>query len=669
MLKTKRGAAEAAGVAALLLILGLQLFMTVRQQSQTWDEADHIFAGYMSWKTADFGLNPEHPPLVKLIAALPLLPMPLTVPALQDRFFKENAFLSGKDFLYRNDADAILLRARSAAAVFSLLGALFVFLGTREMFGRGAAFFALALLVFDPNFLAHGAYVTTDAGASAMIFATVYAFYRWVKAPSAPRLLLVGLALGVALAVKHSAVLLFPMLFVLALGELLRRRFGTRDTETEAPVNLWKQALRMMLALAAITAIGVVLLWACYGFRYQARPAGLELNPPFAEFTKGLTPGQDLLIGTAARFHLLPESYLYGLSDILMTTFPSYVFGKTYPHSVWFYFSVVFVVKSTLALLLLFLLTLAAIGTRRFDRWREVLFLGVPPLIYFLAAMNSGTNIGVRHILPVYIFLFALAGGAAAAFVGRHRKWGFVAAALLIWHVAASLLAYPYYIPYSNELWGGSVNTWKHLSDSNADWAQQLKEVKRYLDARGIKDCWFVYFGEGVAEPAYYGIPCRPLPTADSLWLNERIAPPPAIDGPVLVSAADLSGFEFGPGRLNPYEDFKSVTPNDVIGRQVFVFEGRFEIPLAAALGRSQNARNLLEAEQTDAALAEAQTAAALAPDSVTVRITLGDALSAAGRRDEARAEYQRALTLAQTVEPDFQAGAIPSIEQKLAGN
>ncbi|HQU86351.1 MAG TPA: hypothetical protein PKY59_24695, partial [Pyrinomonadaceae bacterium] len=58
----RRGLWELGGVAVLILILGLQLFLTVRQQSQTWDEADHIFAGYMSLKTADYGLNPEHPP-------------------------------------------------------------------------------------------------------------------------------------------------------------------------------------------------------------------------------------------------------------------------------------------------------------------------------------------------------------------------------------------------------------------------------------------------------------------------------------------------------------------------------------------------------------------------------------------------------------------------------
>lgn len=666
MLKNKRIGKEIAGVILLLLILCLQLFLSIRQQTQTWDEADHIFAGYISLKTGDFGLNPEHPPLVKMLATVPLQTMPLKVPELQSRDFKQEAFLSGKDFLYGNDADAILLRVRLTAAIFTLLCAIFVFLGTREMLGTPAAFVALVLLVFDPNLLAHGAYVTTDLGASCMMFAAVYAFYRYVKVPKWQRLSLVGLAVGIALAVKHSAVLLFPILLILAVIELLRGRFA--DKNNNAAPSFGKQTLRFIFALAGITAISLVILWAFYGFRYQARPAGLELNPTFAEFTAPLTPVQAWLINTPARFHLLPESYLYGMADIFMTSYNSYVLGKVYPHSVWFYFPVVFAVKSTVGFLLLFLLTLAAIVTKRLNYWREILFLIIPPLVYFLVAMSSGTNIGVRHLLPVYVFLFALAGGAAWAFVSYSRKWSYAVAALLLLHVVSSLSVMPRYIPYSNELWGGSKNTWKYLSDSNIDWAQQLRETKQYLDARGIKDCRFVYFGQGVADPNYYGIPCQPLPTADSLWLNEKIQTPPTIDGTILISAANLTGFEFGPGKLNPYEQFKSIEPKDRIGNEIFVFEGHFEIPLASALGRTQNAQELLADGQMEAALSEAQAAAELAPESASVRTTLGNVLAKMEKPEEARAQYEQALQLAKTIEPEFQGFSIMMLEQKLSG-
>ena len=116
------------------------------------------------------------------------------------------------------------------------------------------------------------------------------------------------------------------------------------------------------------------------------------------------------------------------------------------------------------------------------------------------------------------------------------------------------------------------------LSDSNADWGQQLKSTKRYLDRRGVKDCWFIYFAEGVVDAGYYGIPCKPLPTADSLWVKEPANAPPSIDGTVLISAGDLSGFEYGAGALNPYEQFKTLRPTAVIDYGVFVYDGHFEI-------------------------------------------------------------------------------------------
>ena len=670
-LGSRRGAAEAAGVAFLLLILGVQLALSVRQESQTWDEGDHIFAGYMTWTRADFGLNPEHPPLLKLLATAPLLPTPLKVPVLQERYFKEEAFLDGKEFLYRNDADAILFRTRMAAATLTLLAALLVFAATREMFGAGAALVALALLAFEPNLLAHGALVTTDAGISCFMFATVYAFYRYAKAPSLWRLLVLGVAAGLALAVKHSGIFVFPVLFLLAACEVVRGRFAVRensDANAETATGSGKRALKFAASLVAVTVVALAVLWAFYGFRYQARPGGLQLNPPLAEYASGLKPNEAWVINTMASWRVLPESYLYGMADVRLTAdfYTSFVLGKTYAHGVWFYFPVVFVIKSTLAFLALLLLAAAAVASRRLNCWREVLFLTVPPAFYFLVAINAATNIGVRHILPLYVFISALAGGAAWAFIRRGRRWAYAVAALLLFHAGSSALAFPHYIAYSNELWGGPSNTHKYLSDSNADWGEQLKATKKYLDARGVKDCWFVYFAEGVAEPAYYGIPCKPLPTINTLWLNQRIEVPASIDGPVLISASNLAGFEFGPGPLNPYEQFKSLSPTAVVGGGVFVFDGRFEVPLASALSRVQKAGTLLAAGQIEQALSEALSAVALAPEAVQTRLMLGDVLAASGRTEEARAEYEKALSLAKTIEPEFQVRSVPDIERKL---
>jgi len=649
-LKKRHNAYEIAAVCLLLIVLSLQLFFSVRRESQTWDEANHIYTGYRSWTHADFGLNPEHPPLVKLLATMPLLWLPLKSPALQERFFKEDAFLRGKEFLYQNDADKILARTRTAAAILTLLTALVVFLGTREMFGTGAAFIALTLLTFDPNLLAHGALITTDVGLACFMFLSLYLYYRLLKSPSALRLIAAGIAVGLVLAVKHTGLLVLPILFLLSFTEIRGR------------------ALKTFGSLALITLIGCLVLWSFYRFRYDARPNSLQLNPPLAEYVKGLEPYEAWPISTAARLHILPESYLYGLADVKLTAnyYTSYLLGKVYAHGVWFYFPVAFLIKSTVGVLALFLLSFGVVVTRRLNRWREIVFLVVPVIFYLIVAMTVGMNIGVRHILVVYVFLYVLIGGATWALVQKNRKWTYAVGVLLLVHVVSSVLAFPNYIAYGNELWGGPSQTHKYLTDSNADWAQQLKSVKQYLDARGVKDCWFVYFAAGVAEPGYYGIPCKPLPTINTLWLNEPIDVPTSIDGPVLISASNLSGLEFGPGALDPYGQFKLLKPTAVIDRGVFVFDGKFDMPLAAAISKVQKAQNLAQAKQLDQALQEAQAAVVLAPDSIRTQLALGDILLEMGQPQQARASFEKALELAKTIEPEFQIRSVQDIEQRL---
>lgn len=655
-------------VVGLLAALVLQLTLSVSRESPTWDEGDHIFAGYRSLTHKDFGLNPEHPPVVKMLAAAPLLSMPLKVPEVRNRFFMHEAFLDGKEFLFGNDADAMMFRARMTASILTILLALLVFMATREFFGMGAAFIALTLIVFEPNLLAHGARVTTDAGLSCFLFATIYAFYRYVKAPSAWRLAVVGLAMGLALAAKHTGILVIPMLALLAICEVMRSRLA-KQRYSDGAVGTGRYAGLLAVSVIASVLIAVGVLWTSYGFRFAARPDGLQLNPGFAEWVGQLKPFEAHLVSFAARWHLLPESYLYGLAAVRLSAeaYTSFVLGRVYPHGVWFYFPVAFAIKSTLAFLVLLGISVFAIATRKLTGAREILFLTVPPAFYLMVAMNSKMNIGVRHILPLYVFLAVLIAGATRSLMRGNRRWQYVVAALLVFHVFSSVRSYPNYMAYANELWGGPSQTYKYLTDSNVDWAQQLKSTKQYLDGRAIKECWFAYFGQGVLEPHYYGIPCKPLPTADSLWMNERIDVPPTIDGTVLMSAGVLSGFEFGPGALNPYRQFQQLQPVAVIDDAVFVFEGHFEIPLASALGHAQHAMVLLDEKQLNEALAEAQAAVALAPDSVTTQSALGDALTALNRPDEARPAYQRALQFARTVEPEFQVSWISTLEAKLA--
>src|ERR1700733_8971785 len=147
----------------LILLQMILVAIIVHGESLTFDEADHIFAGYMMWHTGDYGLNPEHPPLVKLVATLPLLRENLSVPPLQRRYFKSEAYRDGRDFLERNDGQhRLLFRMRLAAGVFAVGLSVTVFLMGSRLFGELAGLLALLLVVFEPNVLANSDLVTTD---------------------------------------------------------------------------------------------------------------------------------------------------------------------------------------------------------------------------------------------------------------------------------------------------------------------------------------------------------------------------------------------------------------------------------------------------------------------------------------------------------------------------
>jgi hypothetical protein len=662
-------------VFALLLVMWLQLIFSVRRESISWDEPDHTFAGYMGWKAHDFGWNPEHPPLVKAVATLPILWMPLYVPESQNRNFKVETVLDGAEFNARNISKDILTRMRMAASVFAMLLGVLIFLAAREMFGLRAGFIALALYAFDPNFLAHGALVTTDTGVSCFIFATVYTFYRYVKSPTALRLAVTCLAAGLALGSKHTGLLALIMIGILGLCELVWPGASADDDSPAADVVTKKPSRlttgRMILALGIVGVAAVILLWSFYGFRYSARPAGLAIDPPLAITAAHVSsPVLASTLLTFSKYRLLPESYLYGIADIsgVNDFYTAYLFGKIYPHGSHWYFLAVLAIKSTLPFLILLACAIAVAAKGRLRGRREILFLTIPPIFYLLVAMASHMNIGVRHILPMYPFLYVFVAGAAAILWTSSRVWAALICVLLAWQAVGALRIYPDYMAFGNEAWGGPNAVPKYLSDSNTDWAQQLIAVKKYLDDRGIKKCWFVYFANGAVDPSSYGIPCKMLPTVESLWwLNIPLETPASIDGPVLMNVSDVAGFEFGPAPLNPYEQFKALAPKDVIAHGVNVYEGHLDIPMAAAYEHAFSAGNLMAAKKTEEALAEAQQGVALAPDAVYVLATMGDALTAAGRRDEAIPYYQKALTIAETVQPEFQGDWAAAMKAKLA--
>ncbi|HSE26908.1 MAG TPA: phospholipid carrier-dependent glycosyltransferase [Gemmatimonadales bacterium] len=651
-------------IALLLLTLCAELSCSIRHSSQTYDESVHVLAGYQYWRHGDFGANPEHPPLPKLVAAVPLLMMDLAGPPMLAGPTKAVHTEHGVEFLYRNSRPAtdLLFASRLGASIFTYLLAVLVLLAAREMFGAGTGLLAMTLLVFEPNVLANGALVTTDVAVTTFLFAAVFAYYRYASRPTAWRLLACGAAVALALASKHSAVLLAGILPVVAAGDLLLNRRDTGD--------LAARALRTGLSLGVIVGIALVGLWAVYAFRFAARPEGLELSPPLGEVAWSLdNPLLAGAISTAGRWHLLPEAYLWGLADVLRATEgrPTFLLGRVYSTGQWFYFPVVFALKTTLTMLALLVaapFALRGVGGPGRDQaapgpWRAIWFLTVPPVLLFGASMASGLNLGFRHILPIVPFLVVLAAAAAVSIARRSRALGWVVATAVVAHAVSSVRAYPDYLTYSNEAAGGPARSHRLMTDANADWGQGLVQAARYLAEHGIRDCWFASWMAYV-DPRDLGIPCRALQSS----IRPRVVPPhPAVvEGTILVSASEMNGQWWGPGEMNPYGSLADRRPDALIANSILVFTGRFNVSLAAATARARRAQQLLQAERVDEAIIAAQEAVSLAPRSAEAQATMCRALVGAGRTPEAQPFCSAALEIADRVHPDYQYLRVPAV-------
>ncbi len=646
-----------ASIAILLCLFAFQLIHVARVTSSSWDEGHHLFDGYTIWTRHDYRANAEVPPLVKLTASLPLLAEHLQVPPNQGKSQSMEAFLDGRAFLFKNGVNRTLFPARMACMVFALALALLLYAAALEMFGAAAALLALALFIFDPNFLASGTYVTTDVASACFFFATVFAFYRYAKAPSWPRLLVTGLALGLAMTTKFTGIFLVPMLLLLAVAEAVSARS-------------LRLLGRRLAACLSIVFVGWLLIWAFYGFRYTPAPRGQELRPPLPAYLKTMPdPAQGRELALIARLHLLPEPYIWGLANTEKTAWEdtTYFFGRVYRHGIWEYFPAVFLIKSTLPLLIL--LCLVALLWRRIPGlgWREAEFLLVPVAVYFAVVMHAQMDIGARHLLPVYPLLYVLAA-AAAAWLLRSGPAGKIALVfLLLWQVITSVRVSPAYMAYGNEAWGGPSQVHRYLSDANVDWGQQLLAVKAYVDKNHIAQCWFAYFPDGAIEPSDYGISCHRLPTASGLWwMNLPTDVPPVISGTVFISDGVLEGIEFGDGRLNPYGSFRKLTPATVIQHGVYVYQGQFAVPLASALVDVRKARGLHTNGQAVAALAEAREAVRLAPDSATTQLALADLLASQEQWQDALDHYQAASDSLHANRPDLQEDLAAQIQAGL---
>lgn len=495
------------------------------QESATYDERAHIPAAYTYLDAHDMRVNPEHPPLIKDLAGLPLQFLGLSFPyaseywqtGRNEQWNLGDLFLNCTDQSQAcNDSDSILFWSRLPITLLAVVLGIGIFLWTRELGGTIAGLLATLLYAADPNIIAHSHYVTTDIGIAATVFAAAYFFVRFLRHPGWQSMFIAGFFIGLAEASKFSAVLLFPIFGLFLLAYAATKRQPATDTATALVFRLRTYLSYVSLFVGSV-AVSFVLIWAIYALNIYAMPAEKVSALADLFLSQPNTPARishDIITDMGQSPLLRPFAvYFVGVAKVFSRVEAGnvyYYFGTVSDQAKASYFPIVFLFKETLPFLFLLISTLAYtlyraaksfIGERsgglsvwqifaRSFQARTAQYLSAFFVFFYMSVSVTGNlNIGFRHLFPILPFLYMLVAKTAGDFLKRQdgnrsdrtvSRTIFLGFALAI--IAVPVLAYPRYLSYFNAAVGGHENGYKYVTDSNYDWGQDLKYLRDFIE-------------------------------------------------------------------------------------------------------------------------------------------------------------------------------------------
>ena len=563
-------------VFVLLLIFFIQAATSVLKRSNTWDESGHLLSGYAYLKNGIDYLEPSHPVLGRLIPALPLIFFDLRFEP--DKVSAQNApgsnfYPYSLKFLFENNTDGkkLLFYSRLSMIALGILLGVYIFIWARMLYGNMGGLLAIFLYVLCPNILAHAGLVTTDFPLTAFFFIALYYLYLLTERISIFRILLVGIALGLAFTAKYSALLL-SLPYMAAFLYL----FLKKDIDISKGLSVYKKNILIPAVFVLILLTSYLTIWSVYGFDYRAdildAKSEQEIEKTVFKWEENKTKSAVLnkALDSIRYFHILPESYIYGLYRFLSRAdegHAAFLMGEYSGHGWWYYFLMAFLIKTPIPVLYLFLGALLFL-VRYKNKASTVIFLIVPVMLLFFVSTRQHINIGLRHILPIYPLIYVLIGGLININISRKRLDGIILTLAMTWSVWTSINIYPYYLAYFNEFIGGPQNGYKYLVDSNLDWGQDLPGLKEYMDRNSIKKIKLSYFG--FSDPAYYGINYKYLPSYSIPEPHiERYYIP--AEGYFAISATMLQGVYMQNRDL--YKVFRETKPIDTIGYSIFIYK------------------------------------------------------------------------------------------------
>jgi hypothetical protein len=503
-----RPAVAGGWLAVLTLVFCWRCYRTFDIFSNTTDEPAHIACGLEVWQSGRYTLEPQHPPLARVIVALP-------------------AYLAGlrqHDFrIWERDDLAFYWRTLGLARMGNLVFAPFLLVGVywwaRHLYDSAAGLAAATLVSLCPHLLAHASLATLDFGSAVTTFLAAYGFWRWSLARNLRSCLLAAAAFAAAVATKFSALFFLPPLALVFFLISLRQRPVTGSWSRPAIV---RQSLAFLETVA-------LLVWGAYLFDFGPLPAISIYAPPR---TLGQYYASALEVFVA--LHRVPApAFWRGLADVLAHNSRghlAYLLGRTSQTGWWFYFPVALAVKTTLPLMLLSLTgLLVAVFRRNGASARGAIYPIAAAAVVLAVSMGGGINIGIRHVLVIFPFLAV--AGAVVFFrpAARGRRLGALGLLLVLWQAAESFHAHPDYLAYFNQIARGRELNF--LADSNLDWGQDLERLRRDLLSRHVDTVYLAYSG-APAEP--------PLRRGGVSFFAFDVQPPPA--GWVAVSVNRMVG-------------------------------------------------------------------------------------------------------------------------------
>jgi dolichyl-phosphate-mannose-protein mannosyltransferase len=526
----------------LLMFMAILAGGSALRESVTIDEVAHIGAGVSYLQKLDLRLNEEHPPLPKVLAAVPLVfrgahadysHISWTV---SEKFFPAylGQWVFGEWLLtkWNNNPLTMLAWARLPMLLLTLVLGWVLYGYARRLGGSWGGLLCLSIYVSTPAFLTFGPLVHTDMAVTLFSLVTLWRFAEIWQNPSRKNVVLFSLSLAGALLSKFTAGILFFAFVAFALSTRWRPLLGQPIAKAEA--RAWRRLRWRAISQGILWAALVVYLF---------------------YFIFSLNQTTDVLYrlghGSAAvplrRLLMPPWLYLRGVLMVLITgSRPTFILGHAYPHGVWFYFPVLLVLKSALGFLGLLVLALAlalwqkrrrnastpAVPAGLTIHWR-VLWISL--IVFTGFCVLSRLDISIRHFcIPLVLLILLLAPlprlverlGTSTRASGR--LVGAMAGVLTLSCLFTAQHTYPYYFPYINAFSLGHP-AYALVNDSNLDWNQSLPEVKRFAAQHALQkidlDEW------GFSDPTLI------VPESE-VWDCQR--PTPADDGHWAVVSANM---------------------------------------------------------------------------------------------------------------------------------